>query len=276
MNVSLLLLSSAWLAADTGPIVVNGAGCTNCGSAAAVASPSYSSPSFASASFGAAACGGSCGSARAGLFDRLRARFSRPASAGCGTADCGPPVAAAACGTPACGSPLRSSFVASHTATAAPACGPALRSSFVAVGSSGCCDASPCGSGSARVGLFSRLRARTNGSGACGGCGTPTATVVAAPACGGCTGGVGTVHSSPYYGGTVVGSSPVAPPVVMPAPIVTPGPVVMPPPPVDKPKDKEPKKEPVKDKTNLEPAPIVPLVPSDLPRIPTLNGTSGN
>ncbi len=267
MNASLLLLSTAWLAADPGPIVVSGAGCTNCGSAAAVASQSYSSPSFASASFGAAACGGSCGSARAGLFDRLRARFSRPHSAGCGTADCGPPVAATACGT-ACGSPLRSSFVASHTATAAPACGPALRSSFVTVGSSGCCDSATT---AGRGGLFSRLRSRTSGSG-CGGCGTPTATVVAAPACGGCTGSVGTVHSSPYYGGTVVGSAP----VVMPAPVVTPGPVVMPPPPVDKPKDKEPKKEPVKDKTSLEPAPIVPLVPSDLPRIPTLNGTSGD
>ena len=267
MNASLLLLSTAWLAADPGPIVASGAGCTNCGSAAAVASQSYSSPSFASASFGAAACGGSCGSARAGLFDRLRARFSRPHSAGCGTADCGPPVAATACGT-ACGSPLRSSFVASHTATAAPACGPALRSSFVTVGSSGCCDSATT---AGRGGLFSRLRSRTSGSSACGGCGTPTATV-SAPACGGCTGSVGTVHSSPYYGGTVVGSAP----VVMPAPVVTPGPVVMPPPPVDKPKDKEPKKEPVKDKTSLEPAPIVPLVPSDLPRIPTLNGTSGD
>jgi hypothetical protein len=59
-------------------------------------------------------------------------------------------------------------------------------------------------------------------------------------------------------------------PAVMPAPAT--GPTTMPP--ADKPKDMEPVKS--KDKTSTEPAPIVPLVPSDLPRIPTLNGLGGD
>lgn len=241
MNASLLLLSSALMSGNPGPVVVGGAGCSGCGSAP------LATPTFASASFGAAACGG-CGTARVGLLDRLRGLFHRPASAGacgnsCGLPNCGTP----ACGTPACGTPLRSAFVAAHTACAAPSCGgPLLRSSF-AVGSTGCCDPAP----TARTGLFSRLRSRLSGS---NGCGSTVAAPFATGGCGGCTATVGTVSVSPA--GTA--------------------PVVMPPPPKDKPAE-QPKsgKEPAKEKTSLTPAPVVPLIPSELPRIPTLGGASG-
>lgn len=268
MNASLLLLSSAMLAsANPVPIVVQGQGCTNCGSADA---PVYGSPTFASASFGSAACG-SCGGGRVSLLDRLRSRFGGSSvgcgvsASGCGMSDCGLTVAAPACGAPACGSPLRSSFVASHTATAAPSCcGPVVRSAFP-VASAAACDPAPT---AGRTGLFSRLRARLSG----GGCGTP----VYAPACNGCTGSVGTVYSSP---GTTVPSAMPAP-SYMPAPAAmpAPAPVAMPMPPAGStvpknlPPVETPKPKDVKDKTGARPAPVVPLSPSDLPRIPTLNG----
>lgn len=233
MNVTLLLLSSACVSAQA-PIVATGAGCNGCGSAA---------PTFASASFAASACG-SCGTpaaGRVGLFDRLKGLFNRNRG-GCGAGDCGnAPVVAAPCHGP-CGSPIRSSFVASYTATAAPSCcGPVLRSSFP-VGFSGCCDAGP----APRAGLFSRLRSRFSGAGDCG-CAATAAPVVA-----GCTPTVGTV-APPVVG------TPVAPPVVMPKPMD----------PVKEPA-KEPAKEPKKTGATL------PDVPGDLPRIPTLNGLGGS
>lgn len=238
MNASLLLLSTTLLAsADPVPIVVQGQGCTNCGSAAPIAA--HASPSFASATFGAEACGtptcgtpvcGSSGGRRFGLFDRLRTLIRGTGegrgAVGCGMSDCGLNAA-----RPAFGSALRSSFVASHTATApSPCASPAL----------------PC----------------------------------PAPACNGYAGSTGIYYGSPAVGVPSMMPAPAytpAPaPAVVPAPAAVPMPMPIPPasgsavpktlPPADAPKGTD------GNKTKATPAPVVPLVPSELPRIPTLSG----
>ena len=226
MNASLLLLSSALLvSADPVPIVVQGQGCTNCGSAVSGTVPG--SPYFASATFGADACGspvcgspvcGSRGVCRFGLLDRLRSRLRGTGEGrgvvGCGMNDCGLNVA-----RPAFVTALRSSFVASNTATA------------------------------------------------------PSYCAAPALACYGCAGSTGIVYGSPATGFPAVMPAPaVMPPAAMPMPIPPAAGSTVPKtlPPADAPKGTD-----AKEKTKALPAPVVPLSPSELPRIPTLSGLGG-
>ncbi len=247
MNASFLFLSAAVaLGADNpppAPVV-----------AAPVAAPVVAGPVV----HGGAGCGG-CGAPavavwavpvsacdpcapRVGLFDRLRAKWSaRPRLFGNNNA-CAPacaPAPVVACAP-----------VAVACAPAPISCGQPVFTGFT----TSCKD--PC----ERVGLLARLRARFAGGRSCDAVAAPLASAccgssVAALPVGGCTSGFGTVLTAP----PVVG--PTAPPDKMPAPTTEPK--------KDAPKKDEPKKE-----LSIQAPPLsVPVV--EVPRVPTLGGTSG-
>ena len=216
------------VAAAPAPLVVSGTGCSGCGA-----------PAVAWASPVCDPC-----APRAGLFDRLRARWEarprlfgnnncEPACVPAPVATCAPAPVACPPAPVACGQPLFTGFTTS------------------------CAD--PC----ERVGLLARLRARFASGRSCDAHAAPLASaccgssVAGLPATG-CTSGYGTVLTAPSTAAPAAGPT-TAPPDKMPTPM---------------PKKDEPKKDEPKKELSIQ-APVLSVPAVEVPRVPTLGGTNG-